>query len=236
MKLFRMTLLRQILIITIVSLLEATAFCAAPPPREMPATTVDIPDIITPKIEHKSPWFLRLESSADAAKLATYGAGLSVGYLSKHFFFDLTYAYYLSKYGSIRVYQKGVSDAAPLDPNSEIGRPRADGDTGVIQTIGPGVGFIFQLFKSEKWFQMGRVGVSYATFFDNANDLTFRGGMLNVNASMGYHFSDSWVLAPGVAWNLGYLQRATAPSTIENENFLPIQWFSFQLALCFWPK
>jgi hypothetical protein len=200
-----------------------------------PATTLKIPETSLFDPDGENEWFVRADVTGDLQLKGAFGGGLAAGHMGEHVFLDLSLMYVRTNYGAIRVAQEDATGASPLNPNSEIGRSRSTSDSGSVTSFGPGIGFIYKLFGSARWVEMGRFGVNYAQFQDSVNGLTFRGPLFNFHAAAGYKIGPL-MFSPGVTWNLGYVTNTTDANTADfaHNRFLPIQWWSLQLAMYVW--
>jgi hypothetical protein len=163
------------------------------------------------------------------------GFGVSVGHLWERIFVDAALSLYSVHYGAVRTFQQG----APLDPNSQVGVPRSDADTGTILSFGPGIGYQLNLFESRHWIEAGRFGMSYVQYDDTTHSMVFHGGLVSMHAEVGYRLTDAVTLAPGVTYNMGFMSGPSPavvipPGGDQHDKFLPIQWWSWQLGLSVW--
>ncbi|MBI2606174.1 MAG: hypothetical protein HYW49_08855 [Deltaproteobacteria bacterium] len=228
---------RRVWIFALIGFLAVACPARAEEPVGMPATTLEIVDTSRISTPGGKKWFLAADYSTDVASKGAKGFGLSVGRVWNDIYADLSATFYSATYGAIRIEQTGVNRYdSPLEPDAEIAR-KSDSDPGSIYTVGPGVGFIYRLLDSEKFVEMGRAGIGFAQYSDQKKELIYRGGLVSFHGAIGYRMGSA-ILAPGITWNLGYVQRVKSPGgrplDTERHNYLPMQWWAFQLNLHLW--
>lgn len=218
--------------VTLLALLALASFTPAGLAWAKPATTLRIPETTSFNPLSDKSWFLRGDVQTDLPFQGAQGAGASVGRFFKYFFVDLSFMYHTARYGAVNVYQPG---SVPVEGDAEIRRNRSTNDRVGLLAIGPGIGTTFKLFESERWVEMARFGLNYAQMSDGERGLTFNGALANFTAAFGYTLGKV-VIAPGLTWNLGFLNTPDRQSAaeFEHKSFLPTQWFSWHLGLYFW--
>ncbi|MBI3543771.1 MAG: hypothetical protein HY075_10910 [Deltaproteobacteria bacterium] len=207
----------------------------APTGSGKPATSIKIDDPTLYAPADDSSWYLRGDVGVDVPVAGAAGFGVGVGHLGDYVFFGGAFRFYGMRYGAVRVYQPGTSGLL-VNKGSEVGRQRSDSDTSTMFSLGPEIGFMMKLFGSDKWVESGRFSLAYAQYQDTTNSLSMRGALAEFHAEVGYKLTESITLAPGVTYYLGYTRRtgATVSTAFESNNFLPIQWWSWQGALYVW--
>ncbi|MBI3556312.1 MAG: hypothetical protein HY074_08620 [Deltaproteobacteria bacterium] len=203
----------------------------------IPATSFKVVDTTTFAPPNDSSWFLRADSSNDLPFKGMTGFGVSAGTMGEYMFLDLSFMYYIARYGAVRAYQPGiVLPESRLDPNNEIGRPRSDSNTGSMISAGPGIGFMFKFLGSDKWVEIGRFGLNYAQYSDQTNGISFRGALATFHGELAYRLTEAVMLAPGMTYNIGFVDRTDGGLANDTPHtaFLPLQWWSWQLGLYLW--
>lgn len=196
----------------------------------MPASTVKVTDSSNLIHEGREKLFLSTNINTDVALKGLKGFGLNVGYhFEKSFFLDLSFNFYQFPYDAVKVYFQGMDQTVFVE-GSELAQDRSK-TSATMYTIGPGIGVMYKLFDSKHWVESARFGLNYLSYAEG--DTSFIGGVGNFQGAVGYHL-DPVLLGLGVGWNLGYMQRNSNPSDIESNNYLPVQWWSFQLSAMIW--
>ena len=213
-------------------------FCLAQVAFAKPATTLKIPETTTFETPKDSPWYVRAMLTEDVPFAGAAGAGFAAGHMGEFVFYDFQAAFYKATYGAVHVDQSGATGSTPLDPTSEVGRPRSNADTATMFSLGAGVGFMFKLLKSDDWVEIGRFGLNYFQYQDSTNSLSFRGPLANFHGEVGYRLSNRVMLAPGATLNVAYVSRtgdAKAPATgsFPHDKFLPLSWWAWELGIYF---
>ena len=196
----------------------------------MPASTVKVTDssnLVHPGGENL---FIGTNFNTGVGLKGLKGFGVTAGYhFEKSFFLDLAFNFYQFPYEAVKVYFQGM-DQTTFVEGSELARDRSK-TSATMFTVGPGIGVFYKLFDSKRWVESARFGLNYLSYHEG--DVTFMGGVVNFQGTIGYHL-DPVLISLGLGWNLGYMQRVTDAQDITTNNYLPIQWWSFQLSALMW--
>ncbi len=213
-------------------LMPAAAFAAV----GKPATSIPITDGQAHVVGGGRKWFGSVETFTDLGFHGMKAGGLGFGRQLGHFFVDLRYRFIAAPYPSVKVYQQGVTAGTPLEGGAEIARDRG-ADEQSLHLVGPGIGFHYRLFKSDKFVEMGRFGLNYARYHDVRGGNDYHGGIANFQAALGI-VTGNFIIAPGLSWNLGAVQRTSNNSGSTDERlkhrYLPVQWWAAEVNAYLW--
>ena len=169
---------------------------------------------------------------ADLGLVGLLGSGLTLSYSIKPWFFGLGATFGRAPYDMIKLYQTGITYTNSLPAGSEIANAH-NHHQGLLFTTGPEAGLMFNLFNSEHWLEIGKVGVGIVRYTDTTSDVAFHGSNAHFQGALGYKFRSS-LLTLGMTYNLAYLRRSHNLSEIGQDNYLPIQWWGVETAFYFW--